>query len=100
MISPLTLRAEYPALDEMFGTWWHEDSGSPDQALARYLECGAPDAAAAADEIDRLLASGLDLPEASLALGNVWLVDKFGTTYRQYYLDLRDALRQAATGTP
>ena len=91
------IRDDYPALAEVLGGWWHEDAGSPADALRQYLADGAPGAAAAADEIDVLLATAQDLGAASLALGNAWHAPVTGTTFREFFEGLRDELRQAAS---
>jgi hypothetical protein len=85
----------YPALGHVLGAYFHQDAGSLDEALALYLDDGASRAAAAVAEIDALLetASDDDLPRWSRALGNSWDVPRFGMTYREFFLRLRDALR-------
>ncbi len=73
--------ADYPALSQLFGAYyhqdWQQDHESRDAALMAFVRDASPDTAgAAAGEIDRLLAAGFD--DAALAR---MLADGFDCNY-------------------
>ncbi len=97
--------ADYPALAQLFGGYyhqdWQEDHASPEAALQAFVrDTSAKTVNAAATEIDRLLNAGFD--DAGLAQ---MLTDGFdcnyvaetdGVTALAWLNEVRDGLRAAA----
>jgi hypothetical protein len=97
--------ADYPALAQLFGGYfhqdWREDHASPDDALQAFARDSSPETVtAAAHDIDRLLSAGFD--DVALAqliadgLDCNYVAEADGLTAPAWLASIRDSLRAAA----
>jgi hypothetical protein len=97
--------ADYPALAQLFGGYfhqdWREDHASPDEALQAFArDTSSETVTAAANDIDRLLSAGFD--DGALAqlltdgLDCNYVAEADGITAPTWLASVRDSLRAAA----
>ncbi|HEY6470377.1 MAG TPA: contact-dependent growth inhibition system immunity protein [Candidatus Dormibacteraeota bacterium] len=97
--------ADYPALAQLFGGYfhqdWRQDHASSDEALQAFIQDTSPETAtAAANDIDRLLDAGFD----DIALARMladgldcnYVAETDGVTAPAWLASVRDSLRAAA----
>ena len=97
--------ADYPALAQLFGGYYHQDwreeHASSDEALHAFIRDTSPQTATgAANDIDRLLGAGFD----DVALGRLladgldcnYVAEADGVTASAWLASLRDSLRATA----
>ncbi len=97
--------ADYPALAQLFGGYfhqdWREDHASADDALQAFARDSSPETVtAAANDIDRLLGAGFD--DVALArlladgLDCNYIAETDGVTAPAWLASVRDSLRATA----
>jgi hypothetical protein len=98
--------ADYPALTQLFGGYyhqdWREDHVSPDAALEAFIrDASAETVAAAATEIDRLLSAGFDAAALSQLMADGfdcnYVAEADGLSSAAWLTKVRDSLRAAAS---
>jgi CdiI immunity protein len=98
--------ADYPALSQLFGGYyhqdWREDHVSRDAALQAFVrDASAETVAAAASEIDRLLSAGFDATALTQLLVDGfdcnYVAETDGLTSAAWLTEVRDSLRAAAS---
>ena len=97
--------ADYPALAQLFGGYfhqdWREDHASPDEALQAFSrEASSETVTAAANDIDRLLSAGFDdVALAQLVADGLdcnYVAEADGITAPAWLASVRDSLRATA----
>lgn len=97
--------ADYPALAQLFGGYyhqdWREDHASPDEALQAFIRDTSPETVtAAANEIDRLLGAGLDDVAVARLLADGldcnYVAETDGISAPAWLADVRNSLRATA----
>lgn len=97
--------ADYPALAQLFGGYfhqdWRQDHASPDEALQAFIQDTSPETVTAtANDIDRLLGAGFD--EVALArvladgLDCNYVAETDRVTAAAWLASVRDLLRATA----
>jgi hypothetical protein len=98
--------ADYPALTQLLGGYyhqdWREDHTSPETALEAFIRDASPETvAAAATEIDRLLAAGFDATALAQLLADGfdcnYVAETDGLTSAAWLTKVRDSLRAVAS---